>query len=224
MDEGFTTFFTVIAREDYFGRYNNAYNFTEWYQEFFIFRTLMKRAQTQLNGLWLAKTGYEEPIATHSYRFGQPGISGTSIYSKTATVLFMLQYVLGDDVFEKVMREYFNRWKSRHPYPKTFMPLLKEASGRKNMRWFFDQWFHKTSTCDYGISGFHYDGNPQRRFGYLQNEPVGEALQACDYACDVQIAMGGGSNAVVWFPIDLWLNAETERDTVIELQSITALC
>ena len=219
MDEGFATFFTVAASEDFYGRYNNTYHFTEWYQKLLHFPNADERSQIQLNSLWLAKSGYEEPIATHTYRFEEPGLSGASMYSKTATVLFMLQYVLGDEVFEKVMREYFNRWKFKHPYPEDFYTVVEEASGRKNLRWFFDQWFNKTLICDYGISGFCWDEiKSGDTIVYRTNVSV-KRYKPAIMPVDVHVTMENGNDAVLWFPIDLWLNAEVERDTVIDLPS-----
>ena len=219
MDEGFVTFFTVVATEDYFGRYNNVYNFKKWYHKILCFQNTDERNQIQLNSLYLPKTGLEEPIATHSYRFKEQGLSGTSIYSKTAAVLFMLQYVLGDDVFEAAMREYYERWKFKHPYPEDFYNVMEEVSGKRNLRWFFDQWFHKALMCDYGIKKMTYDKINRDENTIYRTTICIKRHKPAIMPVDVKITMENGDSKVVWFPIELWSNAETENDTTIELPS-----
>ena len=219
MDEGFITFFTVVATEDFFGMRNNVYNFSQWYQKLLCFPNTDERSQIQLNSLWLVKTGYEEPIATHTYRFDEQGLSGTSMYSKTAAVLFMLQYVLGDDVFEIGMREYFYRWKFKHPYPEDFYAVMEEVSGRKNLRWFFDQWFSKTHACDYGIGEFSFHEVDKGDTTLYRTKISVKRYKPAIMPVDLNITMKNGSDTAIWFPIDLWLNAETKRDTIVDLSS-----
>ena len=219
MDEGFTTFITSTAYEDYYGRYNNSYEWTEWYQRLFHFPNDDERASIQRQALYLAKTGYEEPIATHSYRFDEPGLSGISIYPKTASVLYMLQYVLGDSTFETVMKEYYNRWKFKLPYPEDFYSTVQEVSGRRDMRWFFDEWFHRTYTCDYSVGGIkYYTVQDSNRTAYRTKISVHRCGQAI-MPVDVCVEMADRSLTTVWFPYDRWINAEVECDTFVDLPS-----
>ncbi|MBK8499421.1 MAG: hypothetical protein IPL52_11560 [Flavobacteriales bacterium] len=64
------------------------------------------------------------PINTHSDEFGYLATKGYGgyghVYGKTATMLYNLQYVLGDSLFPAAMRDYFDRWKICHPYPEDF--------------------------------------------------------------------------------------------------------
>jgi len=152
------------------------------------------------------------------YRFEQ-GQGYTSIYSKTGAVLFMLQYVLGDSVFESVMKEYFNRWKSKHPYPEDFYATMQENSGRRDLRWFFDEWFNKTAMCDYGICKFDYDVIKMDTLTIFRTKLKVRKYQSAIMPVDVEIKMSDGNKTTVWFPIDKWQNAEVERDTIIDLPS-----
>ncbi len=219
MDEGFNTFITSLAMEDYYGPVNNEYTWTEWYQKLLCFPNDNSRDRLQRGSFWLAETGFEEPIATHTLRFEEQGLSGNSIYTKTAAVMYMLQYVLGDSVFGHVMKEYYTRWKFKHPYPEDFYALAEQASGVKDLRWFFDEWFNRTETCDYSVCGLR--SSPQRgndgtyyrtTFSVRRNRPAIMPV-------DVRITMADGSTRTVWFPIDLWKNAEGRRDTTVLLPS-----
>ncbi|MGC8653347.1 MAG: M1 family metallopeptidase [Candidatus Kryptoniota bacterium] len=151
-DEGFNTFITTLALESFYGRYNNSFTWTEWYQRLLDFPNTNERERNLSSYLFLAYSGYEEPVLTHPDHYAEPSLQDISIYNKTSDVMFMLRYVLGDSVFSKLMLEYYNRYKFKHVYPEDFFNLAQEVSGNKNLRWFFDEWFNRTYTCDYGIS------------------------------------------------------------------------
>ncbi len=218
MDEGFNTFITCLATEAYFGRYNNSYVWTEWYQKLLAYENDDVRKGVQHSAINLAKSGYEEPAATHIYKFTQLHY-GTSIYSKTAAIMYMLQYVLGDSVFEASMKEYYNRWKFKHPYPEDFYQTIQEASGRRDLRWFFDQWFNRTYTCDYGICGLNAepvikdDVTTYKTSFHIFRK--GQAIMPLD----VQVELADGRKETVWIPVDKWFNAEFDLDTTIEFSS-----
>ncbi len=218
MDEGFNTFITSLAYESYYGRKNNLLDTTLWYVRS-LGVSADERESNQRQYLMLAKTGYEEPIATHADHWDENYPATTAFYPKTATVMFMLQYVLGDSVFAKLMKEYYNRWKFKHPYPDDFYNLAMEVSGNKDLRWFFDQWFHRTYTCDYGIKSVRSkrtlkDGKEvyETKIKIVRK---GKAVMPLD----IEIKMKNGEVEVVKLPVDIWLNDEWENEVKVELPS-----
>ncbi len=150
-DEGFNTFNTTLALESYYGRYNNSYVWTKWYQKLLCFPNTDERAERLADYLYLAHTGYEEPVMNHPDHFAEPLLQNISIYAKTTDAMFMLRYVLGDSTFWKVMKAYYDKYKFKHVYPEDFFSLAEKVSGRKDLRWFFTEWLDRTCTCDYGI-------------------------------------------------------------------------
>ncbi|OFY70745.1 MAG: hypothetical protein A3G23_08120 [Bacteroidetes bacterium RIFCSPLOWO2_12_FULL_37_12] len=105
---------------------------------------------------------YDEPLNTHSDAFnGATGHDGgyRLVYYKTATMLYNLRYVLGDELFLKAMKDYFNTWKIAHPYPEDFRNSIIHSTG-VDLNWFFDQWIETTKYIDYGIKNYHKTGNP----------------------------------------------------------------
>ncbi len=97
----------------------------------------------------------ELPLNTHSDDFhnatGHENGYGM-VYYKTATMLYNLQYVLGDSLFLKAMQHYFNQWKGAHPYPEDFRESITQFT-HQDLSPFFDQWLETTKTIDYGICG-----------------------------------------------------------------------
>lgn len=99
-------------------------------------------------------TKYSDPIiSTHSDGFnGALRHEGgyRHVYYKTATMLYNLQYVLGDELFLKAMQHYFSTWKIAHPYPEDFRNAIISYT-QVDLNWFFDQWLETTKRIDYAV-------------------------------------------------------------------------
>lgn len=73
-------------------------------------------------------------------------------YSKPVLILSTLQNYLGDEMMNKVMRTYFDRWKFKHPQTKDFIAVVNEVTG-KDMNWYFDQFVYTNQSIDLEVSG-----------------------------------------------------------------------
>ncbi len=73
------------------------------------------------------------------------------VYFKTATMLWNLQYVMGDSLFNAAMKHYFNQWKFCHPYFEDFRNSIIQYS-HVDLNWFFDEWMETTKNIDYKIA------------------------------------------------------------------------
>ncbi|HTA84363.1 MAG TPA: M1 family metallopeptidase [Bacteroidia bacterium] len=74
----------------------------------------------------------------------------SQVYTKGATMLYNLQYVLGDSLFFGAMQHYFNEWKFCHPYLEDFRNAITEYT-HTDLTWFFDEWLNTPKSLDYGI-------------------------------------------------------------------------
>lgn len=93
-------------------------------------------------------------INTHSDEFGywerrDKGGYG-HVYTKTATMLYNLQYVLGDSVFLSAMRHYVDQWRTCHPYPEDMQQSFTDAT-KRDLSWFFDPWITTDKRIDYAV-------------------------------------------------------------------------
>ena len=99
-------------------------------------------------------TKYNDPaLNTHSDDFGSAlghGGGYRHVYYKTATMLYNLEYVLGEELFLKAMQHYFQKWKMAHPYFNDFREAIIEYT-KVDLNWFFDQWMETSKTIDYSI-------------------------------------------------------------------------
>ena len=92
-------------------------------------------------------------LNTHSHDFGGSLAhrgSYTHVYGKTATMLYNLQYVLGDELFLAAIQNYFNTWKIAHPYLNDFRNSIINFT-KVDLNWFFDQWLDTNKDLDYAI-------------------------------------------------------------------------
>ncbi|MCS7086556.1 MAG: M1 family aminopeptidase, partial [Bacteroidia bacterium] len=143
LDEGFTQFLTAWALEKIEGKYDPENpklesRFTEVYHGY----------------ITDAAKGYDGFLNTHSDQFhGALGHGGgyRQVYYKTAVMLYNLQYVLGEKLFLKAMRTYFERWKIAHPYPEDFRKAVTDVA-QTDLTWFFDQWLETDKKTDYKVA------------------------------------------------------------------------
>ena len=97
----------------------------------------------------IQKTGYDQPIETHSKEFS-PANYGIVMYQKTGLVFHYLKDYLGDKEFDRIMHTYFDQWKFKHPQPEDLRVLFEKETG-KDLSWFFTDLIQTTSHVDYKI-------------------------------------------------------------------------
>lgn len=97
----------------------------------------------------MMKFGEDQPIETKSPDF--LGINyGVVMYQKTGLVFHYLKSYLGDEMFDKCMSAYYDKWKFRHPQPEDLQQVIEETSGKK-LDWFFHDLIQTTDHIDYKL-------------------------------------------------------------------------
>jgi hypothetical protein len=151
LDEGFTNFITAWASDSLFGPESSGTFWEGWYAQTFFPKASRLYSRNTRRYLNLINSGYLDPLGLHSDWFGERR-SYRQVYYKTSMMLQALRVVLGDEVFERAFRAYFECWKLRHPYPEDFITVMENVSGRQ-LDWFFDQWLHTDWLLDVAIEG-----------------------------------------------------------------------
>jgi hypothetical protein len=77
----------------------------------------------------LNKLPAKKPIFTSSTAFSNKDEYGTVVYLKTAVWFFIIESAIGREKLDKGMREYYEKWKFRHPYPENLRQILEQSSG-----------------------------------------------------------------------------------------------
>ncbi|MFN8276117.1 MAG: M1 family aminopeptidase [Chitinophagales bacterium] len=155
LDEGFTQFITSWGMEHINGCYPVDSPSKNAYVRHFAEPAPIRDTRVYNGYLSDATLFNDEPLNTHSDMFnGALGQGGgyRHVYSKTATMLYNLQYVLGDSLFQRAMQHYVAQWKFCHPYPEDFRNSIIQFT-HIDLNWFFDEWMETTKNIDYSIVG-----------------------------------------------------------------------
>jgi len=99
---------------------------------------------------YLVKSGKEEPMSTHADHFSTNLGYGLAAYSKGAVFLHQLEYIIGEEAFDKGMLKYFNTWKFKHPNPNDFIRIMEKESGLE-LDWYKEYWVNTTHYVDYVV-------------------------------------------------------------------------
>jgi hypothetical protein len=78
----------------------------------------------------------DQALSTTSSGFS-PLNYGTMVYAKGAKIMDQLSSVLGQEEYDRIMHQYFEDWKFRHPGPSDMKESLEKASGQQ-LDWFFE--------------------------------------------------------------------------------------
>lgn len=153
MDEGFTQFLTAWGLRKMDGDTLKADPPSNFWERKFG-EPVLTLDRTVLNAYTQDALNKQElPLNTHSNDFHdalhhEGGYR--QVYFKTASMLYNLQYVLGDSLFQAAMQHYFNQWKFAHPYFEDFRSSIIRFT-KVDLNWFFDEWIETTKSIDYSI-------------------------------------------------------------------------
>jgi hypothetical protein len=71
-------------------------------------------------------------------------------YSKPAVAFYVLKQTLGEEVFDKCLKEFILRWNGKHPTGYDFFYTFDNVSG-EDLSWFWQPWFFEMGYPDLGI-------------------------------------------------------------------------
>ena len=156
----------------------------------------------------LAKSGLEEPASTHADHFNTNYAYSNAAYSKGATLLGVLGYVIGDSVRDAVLLNYYNTWKFKHPNANDFFRVAEKTSGIQ-LQWLKEYWVNSTKTIDYGLNDIQAGNNTAiisiQRLGKLPM-PI-----------EVLITYKDGTSELHYMPLDLMLGGKASEGAVNQI-------
>ena len=142
MDEGFTSYISDLAMDKVLPPKTPKNTFEDAYK----------------NYVYLAKSGKEQPLSTHSDRYDLNMAYGISAYSKGEVFLAQLGYIIGQENLDKTIKRYYHDFKFTHPTPNDFKRTAERVSGA-NLDWYLLDWTLTTNTIDYAIKSVEESNN-----------------------------------------------------------------
>jgi aminopeptidase N len=123
LSEGFATYFTDLYFEHKYGR-----------------EAFLKRLKEEgVQAVEFAKSSTHPVVDTTSNLMS---LLNANSYQKGAWVLHMLRQEVGDSIFHKIIRAYYNQFKGGNADTRDFETVAEKVSGY-DLRWFFDQWLYR---------------------------------------------------------------------------------
>jgi hypothetical protein len=147
----------------------------------------------------LAKSGYEEPMSTHSDHYNTNMAYSSAAYSKGATFLGVLGYIISDSLRDKTLLNYYATWKFKHPNANDFTRVAEKTSGIQ-LQWFKEYWMNSTKTVDYGLN----DIQAGTKGAILSIQRLGKMPMPIE----VYVTYKDGSSETHYIPLDLMLSGK----------------
>ncbi len=175
MDEGFTVFISNEAMNDVMEQ-NKSNPHQGSYRNYFF----------------MAKSGAEEPLSTHSDRHSTNRSYGINAYSKGAVFLTQLGYIIGPENLLKTLKRFYSDFKFTHPTPNDFIRTAERVSGFQ-LHWYLTDWTKTTNTIDYAIKSVESKGET--------TEITLERIGLMPMPIDLYVAYEDGSHELFYIPL-----------------------
>ena len=206
LDEGFATYSGRRAIEERFGKTANLIDL--WGIKF-----------SDLNE---AKLSYlldpqSDPMVKNSWEFQDFLSYNASVYSKASLLLESLEGYLGEEKMDELLKEYFRRYKFRHPRTGDFIQLAGEVSG-EDLTSLFDQLLYGTGICDYEVTSIESvplksDSLKVRYRTEVMLKRLGEVIMPVDVLMELE---DGKKIKETWDGKERWHKIVRETDSKIQ--------
>lgn len=149
---------------------------------------------------YLANSGVEQPMTTHADRYNVNQAYSITAYAKGAVFLAQLEYLLGNDLQDEIIKEYYNQWKFKHPTPNDFIRVAEKVSGAE-LGWYLIDFGQTTNTIDYAVKTIEGNTATLERIG-LMPMPI-----------DAKVTFADGTTKMVHIPLRMmrWVKPNAEN-------------
>ena len=153
----------------------------------------------------LANSGLEEPLSTHADHYNTNYAYSQASYSKGSVFMTQLGYIVGDSVRDRILLEYYNQWRFKHPNANDFIRVAEKVSGLE-LEWYKEYWVNSTKTIDYAIGNIDIVNNKTtitvKRKGKM---PM---------PLDILVTFKDGSQEVHYIPLNLMYGAKPAENKI----------
>ena len=103
----------------------------------------------------IAKSPFAEPLSTHADHYNTNKAYGLNVYRKGGAFVSQLGYIVSDSIRNKILLEYYNKWKFKHPNANDFIRIAEKLSGIE-LQWYKEYWINSIKTIDYAVGDLKY--------------------------------------------------------------------
>ena len=154
----------------------------------------------------LVRSNKEEPLTTHADHFNTNFAYSNAAYSKGTVFVEQLGYITGAQVRDKILLEYYWKWRFKHPNAADFLRIAEEVSDMK-LDWYKEYFVNTTRTIDYSIDSlWAEDGKTKVRIRRIGLMPM---------PIDLQLTFKDGSKELHYVPLNLMYGEKPAEDPAI---------
>ncbi len=156
-----------------------------------------------------AKGNLQEPMTTYADYFSTNRAYGSSSYSKGSVFLVQLGYIVGDQVLDKILLQYYREWRFKHPNADDFFRVAEKVSNIQ-LDWYQDFWIKSIKKIDYGIDSlWEVNGKTKIRLRMIGQVPM---------PIDVSFEFKDGSKEIAYIPLYSMFGEKPEENKQIPRQ------
>lgn len=171
-------------------------------------RLPLNQADSYIGYFGLAKSGLEEPMSTHADHYNTNYAYGNAAYSKGAVFMKQLEYIVGTKTLGKILLEYYNEWRFKHPNANDFIRVAEKVSGLA-LQWYKEYWIYSTKTIDYAIGNINpVNGNSEITLKRLGKMPM---------PIEVLLTFKNGTKELHYIPLNLMYGNKLAEDTLTRI-------
>ena len=153
----------------------------------------------------LANSGQEEALITHADHYNTNTAYGIGSYSKGNVFLNQMEYILGEETFQRALLQYYYDWRFKHPTAHDFIRVMEKESGFV-LDWYLEYFVNSTKKIDYGIQSVTNSGLMPKA------EITIERVEDMPMPLDILVEYDDGSKEIYHIPLDL-MRGEKTQDT-----------
>ena len=207
MDEGFTEFASQLV-DDYYTekvrrvKAGNKPNAMRYYDSVGA-KLPQHHAGSYDSYFSLAQSKVEEPMTTHADHYNSNYAYSIDAYSKGCVFMTQLGYIVGEQTRNKILLEYYNRWRFKHPNANDFIQVAQDVSGIQ-LDWYKEWWINTTKKIDYGIDSlWEENGVSKIRLRRIGQVPM---------PIDVLLTKKDGSTEMHTIPLNLMFGSKKDDE------------
>jgi len=206
MDEGFTSYAEDLVTRNFYGK-STAEGYREALQRNPSDKNLAQALTfipedhgDSYNAYFsLVKSGLEEPLTTHADHFNTNYAYSNAAYAKGAVFMEQLGYIVGADMRNTILLDYYHQWRFKHPNVNDLIQVAEKASGIK-LDWYREYFVQTTKTIDYGIDSLWEEG------GITKIRMVNKGKMPMPI--DLELTFKDGSKEMHYVPMNLMFGSK----------------
>ncbi|HTL10334.1 MAG TPA: M1 family metallopeptidase, partial [Chitinophagaceae bacterium] len=206
MDEGFTSYAEDLVTRNFYGK-STAEGYREALQRNPSDKNLAQALTfipedhgDSYNAYFsLVKSGLEEPLTTHADHFNTNYAYSNAAYAKGAVFMEQLGYIVGADMRNTILLDYYHQWRFKHPNVNDLIQVGEKASGIK-LDWYREYFVQTTKTIDYGIDSLWEEG------GITKIRMVNKGKMPMPI--DLELTFKDGSKEMHYVPMNLMFGSK----------------